>query len=69
VLPATSPGAKETKYFQATNPGNREAPAEDFGTPRSPATAPPAGAGASVPAPGSQTPPAASGGTSAPARP
>jgi LemA protein len=69
VLTAKMTGAKEKKYYQVTNPGNREAPAVDFGTPGSPATAPPAGAGASVPAPGSQTPPAASGGTSAPARP
>ncbi|HET9796391.1 MAG TPA: LemA family protein [Gemmatimonadaceae bacterium] len=69
VLTAKMTGAKEKKYFQVTNPENRETPTVDFGTPGSPATAPPAGAGASVPAPGSQTPPAASGATPAPARP
>jgi LemA protein len=68
VLTAKMTGAKEKKYFQVTNPANREAPTVDFGTPGSPASAPPAGAGASAPAPGSQTPPAG-GATPAPARP
>ena len=33
VLTAKVTGAKERKYFQVSNPGNREAPTVDFGTP------------------------------------
>jgi LemA protein len=39
VLMARLTGAKERKYFQVTNPGNREAPSVDFGTPGAPAGA------------------------------
>jgi LemA protein len=39
VLMAKLTGAKERKYFQVTNPGNREAPSVDFGTPGAPAGA------------------------------
>jgi LemA protein len=41
VLMAKLTGAKERKYFQVTNAGNREAPQVDFGTPgATPAPAP-----------------------------
>lgn len=49
VLMAKLTGAKERKYFQVTNPANREAPTVDFGQPGAggaapaPAAAPPAG--------------------------
>ena len=54
VLMAKMTGAKERKYFQVTNAGNREAPSVDFGTPGAaapgaaapPAAAPAAPAGA-----------------------
>ena len=42
VLTAKMTGAKEKKYFQVTNPQNRESPTVDFGTPGSPATSAPA---------------------------
>ena len=58
VLMAKLTGAKERKYFQVTNAGNREAPSVEFGTPG----ATPAPAPGATPAP----PPA---GTPAPARP
>jgi LemA protein len=58
VLMAKLTGAKERKYFQVTNAGNREAPSVEFGTPG----ATPAPAPGATPAP----PPAA---TPAPARP
>jgi LemA protein len=64
VLTAKLTGAKEKKYFQVTNPANREAPTVDFGTPGSPASSAPA-AGPSVPAPAPVTPPSGA----APARP
>ena len=53
VLTAKLTGAKPKTYFQVSNPGNRENPNVDFGTPGSPATA--------APGPGSMAP-----GTSAP---
>jgi LemA protein len=57
VLTAKVTGAKERKYFQVSNPGNREAPSVDFGTP---------GAGTA----GAAAPGAAAGtGSAAPARP
>lgn len=37
VLTAKMTGAKERKYFTATNPESREAPKVDFGTPGAPA--------------------------------
>jgi LemA protein len=42
VLMAKMTGAKEKKYFQVTNAGNREAPTVDLGTPGQPAPAQPA---------------------------
>ncbi|MES2177908.1 MAG: LemA family protein [Gemmatimonadota bacterium] len=36
VLTAKMTGAKEKKYFQVSNPANREAPTVDFGTPAPP---------------------------------
>lgn len=42
VLTAKMTGAKERKYFQVTNPGNREAPAVEFGAPGAPSGAIPA---------------------------
>jgi LemA protein len=56
VLTAKMTGAKEKKYFQVTNPANRESPTVDFGTPGAPAPSTPAPA----PTPGA---------TPAPARP
>jgi LemA protein len=40
VLMAKLTGAKERKYFQVTNAGNREAPSVDFGTPGAAGAAP-----------------------------
>jgi LemA protein len=37
VLMAKMTGAKERKYYQVSNPANREAPSVNFGTPGSPA--------------------------------
>jgi LemA protein len=42
VLMAKMTGAKEKKYFQVTNAGNREAPTVDLGTPGQPAPGQPA---------------------------
>jgi LemA protein len=56
VLMAKLTGAKERKYFQVTNPANRESPTVDFGTP---------GAGGATAAPASPATP----GTPAPAKP
>jgi hypothetical protein len=47
-------GAKERKYFQVTNAGNREAPSVEFGTPGAPPTPAPAPA----PTPGARPAPA-----------
>jgi len=49
VLMAKLTGAKERKYFQVTNPANREAPTVEFGTP---------GAGAATSAPATTPVPA-----------
>jgi LemA protein len=54
VLMAKLTGAKERKYFQVTNAGNREAPSVEFGTPGAPATPAPSPA----PAPGATPAPA-----------
>jgi LemA protein len=40
VLTAKMTGAKQRKYFQVTNPGNRDVPTVDFGTPGAPAATP-----------------------------
>jgi len=62
VITAKLTGAREKKYFQVTNPENRQNPNVDFGTPGSPATGTP-GAGSmapstpAAPAPGGATPP------------
>jgi LemA protein len=46
VLTAKMTGAKERKYFQVSNPGNREAPSVDFGTPGAGTAGAPAAPGA-----------------------
>jgi len=56
VLTAKMTGAREKKYFQVTNPENRQNPNVDFGTPGSPATGAPAGAAPATPAPAPGTP-------------
>jgi LemA protein len=48
VITAKLTGARPKKYFQVTNPENRQNPNVDFGTPGSPA-APPGGANAPPP--------------------
>jgi LemA protein len=50
VLMAKLTGAKERKYFQVTNPANREAPTVDFGTPGAGTGAAPSPAPAPAPA-------------------
>jgi LemA protein len=67
VLTAKMTGAKEKKYFQVTNPANRETPTVDFGTPGAPATSAPA-AGTSAPTPAQVAPPG-SGASPPPATP
>jgi len=67
VLTAKMTGAREKKYFQVTNPENRQNPNVDFGTPGSPATSTP-GQGSmapstSAPSPAQVAPP---GGSNAP---
>jgi LemA protein len=52
VLTAKMTGAKERKYFQVTNAGNREAPSVEFGAP---------GSATQQPAPGTTPPPPTSG--------
>jgi LemA protein len=56
VITAKLTGARPKTYFQVTNPGNRENPNVDFGTPGSPATAAPGGGSM---APGTSAPPPA----------
>jgi len=62
VITAKLTGAREKKYFQVTNPENRQNPNVDFGTPGSPATGTP-GTGSmapstpAAPAPGGATAP------------
>jgi LemA protein len=51
VLTAKMTGAKERKYFQVTNPGNREAPTVDFGAPGSTTQPAPGAPGATPPPP------------------
>jgi LemA protein len=63
VLTAKMTGAREKKYFQVTNPENRQNPNVDFGTPGSPATGTP-GAGSMAPA--TPAPAPAPGGATAP---
>jgi LemA protein len=53
VLTAKLTGAKDRKYFQVTNPANREAPSVEFGAPGSTTSQPAPGA------PGATPPPAA----------
>jgi LemA protein len=55
VLTAKMTGAREKKYFQVTNPENRQNPNVDFGTPGSPATGTP-GAGSMAPGTSAPTP-------------
>jgi len=55
VLTAKLTGARPKTYFQVSNPGNRENPNVDFGTPGSPATAAPGG-GSMAPATSAPTP-------------
>jgi LemA protein len=70
VLTAKMTGAKEKKYFQVTNAGNRENPNVDFGTPGSPATGAPGNGSmapnTSAPTPSQVAPP---GGANAPPPP
>lgn len=47
VLTAKATGAKDRKYFQVTNPGNRDAPSVEFGAP---GTTPPPATGTPAPA-------------------
>ena len=56
VITAKLTGARPKTYFQVTNPGNRENPNVDFGTPGAPATAAPGGGSM---APGTSAPPPA----------
>ena len=63
VITAKLTGAREKKYFQVTNPENRQNPNVDFGTPGSPATGTP-GAGSMAPA--TPAPAPAPGGATAP---
>ncbi|HEX7976962.1 MAG TPA: LemA family protein [Gemmatimonadaceae bacterium] len=62
VITAKLTGARQKKYFQVSNPENRQNPNVDFGTPGSPATGTPgAGSmapGTAAPAPAPAAPPA-----------
>lgn len=60
VLTAKMTGAKERKYFQVSNPGSREAPSVDFGTPGAGTGAQPTPAAPRTPMTGSPTTPAGS---------